>query len=94
MDPLRTEGVRSAAIVAVDDNVSKSADVITFFERAFGFSREKATLAAYRVECRGAEVLATAPPELALWMLQQARIPRDQIVPSLELRCVSIAGVL
>lgn len=91
VDPARTGHVRSAAIVAVDDDVSKTTDVTTFLERAFGFSKEKATLRAYRIETRGAEPLASGPPELALWMLQQARIPRDQIVPSLELRCVVTA---
>lgn len=88
LDPSRAEHVRRAAIVAVDDDVSKPTDVATFLERAFGFSKEKSTLVSYRIETRGAQELASGPPELALWMLQQARIPRDQIVPSLELRCV------
>lgn len=92
LDPTRAAGVHRAAVVAVDDNVSKTSDVATFFERAFGFTHERATLAAYRVESRGSEVLATAPPEIAIWTMQQARVPRDQIVPSLELRCVELAS--
>lgn len=90
LDPKALESVHRAAIVAVDDNVSKTPDVVTFLERAFGFTRERATLLAYRIESRGAELLVTAPPELALWTLQQVRIPRDQIVPSLELRAVAL----